>query len=175
MTNPFFFSLEVFDEGRFVAFAFKVSTILLDLRLKSRRPPSRSSLCDFGHGVGLHDGHSHGHLFLPPKPPPDGLNGNGFHAQFQLLEDYLILNGQAQNIHSQFFRRNSAATFRASLPNFSKLVRIFSSSKSAQFSSALLVFRLKASSAVAVSFPSSAFWSSSQMICNSPFHSAIQR
>lgn len=43
MTKPFFFSFEV-RCGRLFPFPSKSRLFLLDLRLKSRRPPSRSSL-----------------------------------------------------------------------------------------------------------------------------------
>ena len=82
ITKPFFFSLEA-RCGRLLPRFSKSRLLFLDLRLKSRRPPSRSSRLRSPR-------YPPRRLLsrprlprpplppLPPKPPPDGLNGNGF-------------------------------------------------------------------------------------------------
>ena len=149
----------------FVAFAFKVSTILLDLRLKSRRPPSRSSL------------RFRSRRWSPRRPfprPPFPFSTKAttgwfkwqwfFTRNFNFWKTIWILNGQAQNIHSQFFRSEFCSQFSSILAKLLKVGPDFFIFKvSLNFLQRYLFFSLgRLLLLLQVSFPSSAFWSSSQ-------------
>ncbi len=127
---------------------------------QSRRPPSRSSLRFRSRRW------SPTAIPFPTKPPPDGLNSNGFYVQFQLLEGCLDLErSSSTKIYiANSSGVNSAANLRASLPNFSKVGPDFSSQSLAQFSSgATYCFSLgRLLLLLQVFIPFIRFWSSSQ-------------